>query len=119
MADVEGLEAVPVINVQDIDLATSFYVDQLGFEQVFHIGAYAGVRFGLAEIHLNAGNDRWNAHPTSVRITIKGIDAYYREIDELSLVMPDERLETTPFGHRQFSVLDPFDNRVTFVQFES
>lgn len=119
MADVEGLEAVPVVNVRDIDMATNFYVDQLGFEKVFAAGPYVGVRFGLAVIHLNGGHDRWNARPTSVRVTIRGIEAYHRELDALSLVMDDERLQQTSVGHRQFSVLDPSENRITFVQFET
>ena len=119
MADVEGLEAVPVVNVKDIDVATNFYVDQLGFEKVFQAGPYVGVRFGLAMIHLNGNRDRWNARPTSVRVTVKGIDDYFRELDALSLIKEDEPLQKTPFGHRQFSVLDPSGNRVTFVQFDT
>ncbi len=74
---------------------------------------------GDVMIHLNGGSDQWSSRPTSVRITVNGIDALYKKMNELSLVKPDERLQDTPLGHRQFSLLDPSDNRITFVQFDS
>ena len=107
------------LNVADIETAADFYVGKLGFAKEFQFGPYAGVQLGDVMIHLNGGSDQWNACPTSVRITVTGIDGYYEKMDALSLVKPDERLENTPFGHRQFSVLDTSENRITFVQFDS
>ncbi len=40
----------------------------------------------------------------------------YKDFDKKGVVMPDERLETTPFGMRQFSVLDLDGNRITFAE---
>lgn len=119
MTQVEGLAAVPVVNVADIQEALDFYVGSLGFEQAFQVGPYAGVQLGAAMIHLNGGSDSWNARPTSVRVTVDGIDDYHEAMDGLGLVKADEPLQDTPFGHRQFSVLDPTQNRITFVQFDT
>jgi len=116
---VEGLAAVPVVNVRDLDEALTYYVGMLGFERQFQMAGYAGVQLGAAMLHLNGGTDAWNAKPTSVRVTISGIDDYFASLDAQSLIKEDERLQKTPFGHRQFSVLDPSGNRVTFVQFDT
>ena len=40
----------------------------------------------------------------------------YEDFDKKGVVMPDERLETTRFGMRQFSVLDLDGNRITFAE---
>lgn len=113
----KGIAAVPVVNVDAIETALEFYVGTLGFAKAFQVGSYAGVEWGDAMIHVNGGSDTFNAKPTSVRVTIDGIDEYYAKLNALSLVKKDEHLGETGFGHRQFSVLDPSGNRVTFVQF--
>jgi uncharacterized glyoxalase superfamily protein PhnB len=116
MSQFEAIAAVPVVNVDDIGKALAFYVEQLGFTKVFEFGPYAGVQMGAAMVHLNGGSDQWNSRPTSVRVTVQGVDEYYRELNERSLVKPDEHLQDTDFGQRQFSVLDPSENRITFAQ---
>lgn len=119
MAELQGVAAVPVVNVRNFDRAVEFYVETLGFKKEFQVGPYAGVQLGAAMIHLNGGSDEWSACPTSVRVTVQGIDDLYVRLNKLALVKADEHLRDTTFGHRQFSVLDPSHNRVTFVQFQS
>jgi len=117
MSEPEGIAAVPVVNVLDFEEAVDFYVETLGFKNEFQVGSYGGVQLGAAMVHLNGGSDEWNSCPTSVRVTVEGIEQLYERLNEQSLVKEDEHLQDTPFGHRQFSVLDPSRNRITFVQF--
>jgi catechol 2,3-dioxygenase-like lactoylglutathione lyase family enzyme len=114
--DVRFTAVVPVVPVTDVREAVDFYRDKLGFEQAFEAGPdYVGVtRLGV-ELHLD-GVVNAAAGDVSVRITTDGIDALYAELEPGGVVHPDEPLETKPWGLRQFSVLDPSGNRLTFAQ---
>lgn len=107
-----------MLNVQDVTESCRFYQEILGFNVAFTTGPYAGVSLGDAMLHLNAHDDEWGKYPGTVRITVPDIDAWYRKMENKSLVKTDEKLFRTPWGYRQFSVLDPDRNRITFVQFD-
>jgi catechol 2,3-dioxygenase-like lactoylglutathione lyase family enzyme len=113
---VELIAAVPVLNVADLPRSLAFYRDQLGFAQEFVFGAYAGVARGGMVLHLDAGDHAFSARPTCCRFHLRGVDELYAEVEPRGAVKPDERLETRPHGMRQFSVLDPDGNRVTFAE---
>ena len=114
MADIELSRALPVLPVQEIKGATAFYRDVLGFELAFEMADYAGVCRGPVELHLDATAPVTS--PVSARIDTIGVDALYEQIEPSGVVKPDERLETKPWGLRQFSVLDPSGNRITFAE---
>lgn len=116
MSDFEAIDAIPVVSVADYPAALRFYVNVLGFAKVFEVGAYAGLELGRVMVHVGAAVDAWSAYPTSVRIDVRGVDAYYAKIRERAVIKADEQLKDMPFGMRQFSVLDPSGNRVTFAQ---
>jgi len=115
MSEFKALNSVPVVNVADFSTTLAFYTEKLGFTISFELGPYAGMQLGEAWLHLNGGDDEWSARPTSVRFNVEGIDDYYAGIDP-SIVKDDEQLQDMPFGVRQFSVVDPSGNRVTFAQ---
>lgn len=106
--------AVPVLPAKNVAEAVAFYRDKLGFMPLFDMGNYAGVGRGPVEFHLD-GSDA-SAKPISARVNLEGVDALHDEINPKGIVMPTEPLETKPWGLRQFSVLDPFGNRITFAQ---
>lgn len=106
--------AVPVLPVKDMKAAVAFYQDKLGFSRIFDMGNYAGIMRGPIELHLDGSG--WGGGPVSVRINLAGVDDVHAEIAPKGIVMKDEPLETKPWGMRQFSVLDPSGNRVTFAQ---
>lgn len=110
--DLKGV--VAVLPVKDLVAASAFYQDKLGFTQVFDMGGYVGIVRGPLELHLDGSG--WGGGLVSVRINLTGIDDIHAEIAPKGVVMKDEPLETKPWGMRQFSVLDPAGNRVTFAQ---
>lgn len=115
MSKFKALNSIPVVNVDDLQAAISFYTEKLGFTVAFELGPYAGLQLGDAMVHLNGGDDEWSARPTSARFTVEFVDNYYDQLDQ-SIVKLDEQLRDMPFGVRQFSVIDPSGNRITFAQ---
>ncbi len=116
MGDIELIATIPVLNVTDVGKSVAFYRDRLGFAPTFEVGPYAGVQRGALEIHLDAGRHEFSARPGCCRFHIRGVDALYRELEPRGVVKPDEKLATQPHGMRQFSVLDPDGNRITFAE---
>jgi len=117
MSDIELTAAIPVLPVDDVSKALAFYRDRLGFETAFEFGPYAGVVRGPISIHLDGGGEaNPYPHPTCCRIDVRGVDALAAEMEGQGVIHPDEPLADTPFGMRQFSVLDPSGNRITFAE---
>ncbi len=116
MGDFETTDSVPVLNVKNYRRAIDFYTNVLGFEHAFELGNYSELALGKAMIHVNGEIDQWSAFPTSARINLRGVDAYHKKVSALCEVKHDEPLQDMPFGVRQFSVLDPDGNRITFCQ---
>ena len=112
----ETIDSVPVLSVTDFPRAIDFYTNILGFEQIFEIGNYSGLALGQATIHVNGELDEWSALPTSARINVRGLDTYHKKVSSLANIKSDEPLQDMPFGVRQFSILDPDGNRITFCQ---
>lgn len=116
MPDFDLIASVPVLSVADVGKSVAFYRDRLGFTPAFEFGPYAGVQRGALEIHLDGGSHDFSARPTCCRFHIRGVDGLYAELEPKGVVKPDEQLATAPHGMRQFSVLDPDGNRITFAE---
>ena len=114
MSTIELLSAVPVFSVTDLLRSLAFYRDRLGFQVAFDVGMYAGVKRDGMELHLDAGAHAYSSRPTCCRFHLRGIDALYAEMEREDFIKPDERLATKHM--RQFSVVDPDGNRITFAQ---
>jgi catechol 2,3-dioxygenase-like lactoylglutathione lyase family enzyme len=109
-------QTIPVLNVTDIGRSLAFYRDRLGFVEDFSMGMYAGVSRDGMTLHLDSGEHEFSARPTCCGFHIKGVDEFYAQIEPRGVIKPDERLEDRSHHMRQFSVLDPDGNRITFAQ---
>jgi catechol 2,3-dioxygenase-like lactoylglutathione lyase family enzyme len=114
MSTIELLSTVPVFSVSDMRRSLAFYRDRLGFDVSFDIGMYAGVKRGGMELHLDGGAHEYSSRPTCCRFHIRGVDALYAGMQREDFIKADERLATKHM--RQFSVVDPDGNRITFAQ---
>jgi catechol 2,3-dioxygenase-like lactoylglutathione lyase family enzyme len=112
---VQLTSAIPVLPARDVPAAIAFYRDKLGFAPVFEMDGYAIVLRGPVEFHLS-GFAEWPRPETICRVNLTGVDELYAEVEPLGIVHPEEPLATQPHGMRQFSVLDPSGNRVTFAE---
>ena len=92
----------------------AFFTERLGFRSLFEYGPYAGVGRGAVELHLDGAAGA--ATPVTARIAVAGIDELYAEMQKQDVIHPEEPLATQPWGMRQFSILDPDRNRITFAQ---
>jgi hypothetical protein len=106
--------AVPVLPVRDVARAVAFYCEKLGFQKYFELGPYAGIGRGSIELHLD-GSSPFVA-PIRARLGVAGVDGLHDELAKHDVIDPAEPLETKPFGMRQFTAIDPDQNRITFFE---
>ena len=110
----------PILRSFDEVRAREFYVGFLGFEVVFehrfHDGAplYMGVRRGECALHLSEHHG--DATPgASMRIQVSDVDALCAELLARHYAHARPQVQAMPWGTRDFTVTDPFGNRLTFT----
>ena len=113
-------EIHPKLPMRDKDITREFYAEQLGFK-TFGVADYDG--------YLMMAKDRIQIHffefkglkPKEnygqVYIRTDDIDAFYDSIVNKGVVIhPNGQLGIKPWGQREFSILDPDNNLLTFGQ---
>lgn len=110
------VSATPVLASLDIEQSVRFY-SKLGFTPV-HVmqSEYGIIEADTVQIHFWACKDRRIAEATSCRVQVQGIDALYEKCTRLSIVHPNAPLSSRPWGSKEFGILDPDGNLVTFHQ---
>jgi catechol 2,3-dioxygenase-like lactoylglutathione lyase family enzyme len=112
--------ATPVLPSLDIARTVAFYCGKLGFEEV-HVaaGEYAIVESGPVELHFWYTESADLPKASGCRIQVAGIEALYAICDAAGIVHPNAPLVTKPWGTREFAILDPDGNCLTFHQSEN
>jgi uncharacterized glyoxalase superfamily protein PhnB len=115
-------EAIPILDVHDVEKALRFYVDRLGFETESrdedHPANYAGVRRGEVSFymqwqHEDAFRDG-TAGPLRVRILVDDPDALFDEYQAMSLIDENAKVRDTDWGTREFGLRDLDGNGLIF-----
>lgn len=111
------VSATPVLASLDIERSVEFYCSRLGFTKV-HVqqGTYGIVSRGAVQLHFWACTERHIAENTSCRVRVEGIEALFAHCSAFDIVHPNAALDTRPWGTREFGVLDPDGNLVTFAE---
>ncbi|MBL7808065.1 MAG: VOC family protein [Saprospiraceae bacterium] len=94
------------------------YYRQLGFEPTGDYDAYLMLQKDQIEIHFFAFPDL-NPHENDGQVYIRTdqIDALYQSlVDQNIAIHPNGHLEIKPWGQKEFSLLDPDHNLLTFGQ---
>ncbi|MBL8448082.1 MAG: VOC family protein [Zoogloeaceae bacterium] len=109
------ISATPVLASLDIQRSVEFFATRLRFT-VLHAeqGVYGIVGQGGVHVHFWACADRRIAEATSCRLRVTGIAELYAQCREHGIVHPRAALADTPWGSREFAILDPDGNLVTF-----
>lgn len=105
-----------IFSVSDLAVAKSYYLDVLGFELDFdfEIGQYVGVKHGNVQIHLTAGDAvAERVGKGSVYIFCDEVDDYFAQVKANGANIM-RRPADEPFMMRDFTVLDPDGNMITF-----
>ena len=110
----------PILRSFDEAKARAFYVDFLGFrvlfEHRFHDGAplYMGIVRDQIELHLSEHHG--DACPgSSMRIAVGDVDELCAELRAKPYANARPEVQAMPWGTRDFTVTDPFGNRLTFT----
>jgi len=115
--DVRFVSATPVLASLDIERSVEFFCSSLGFSKL-HVqqGVYGVITRGSVSIHFWACADRHIAENTSCRVRVEGIHTLFLACTALNIVHPNAPLEEKPWGSREFAILDPDGNLVTFAE---
>jgi catechol 2,3-dioxygenase-like lactoylglutathione lyase family enzyme len=109
--------AAPVLASLDIERTVTFYCVRLGFTRVYvDPGVWGIVARDSIQIHFWPCSDRNIAENTSCRVHVSGIEALFAELQPLGVVHPQAQLQLKPWGSREFGVLDPDGNLITFAE---
>jgi catechol 2,3-dioxygenase-like lactoylglutathione lyase family enzyme len=116
----------------NVERAKHFYTQVLGFDVVASDDGFALVRRDDATISIwGATDESWRqkldparpvcsgaesfiAGTASCSIAVDGIDELYAQCEAREVVHPNGKLHETEWGTREFAVLDPDGNLVTF-----
>lgn len=125
--------AIPALPVRSMDRSAGFYTQMLGFTPAHREPDFAILKRDDVELHLWAATDEsWQtrdsgkpvksgaesfiAGTSSCRVAVTGIDDLHRELEPRGILHPNAPLTTQPWGTREFGILDPDGNLITFFE---
>jgi hypothetical protein len=112
------LDIIPKLPMRDKVLTKEFYLHSLGFEELSDYGDYLMIQKGPIEIHFFEFKalDPLNNYG-QVYIRTQAIDLFYQDLlDKKIQIHPNGHLSIKPWGQKEFSLLDPDHNLLTFGQ---
>lgn len=111
------LSATPILASLDIERSVEFFRSRLGFA-VLHAeqGIYGVVSRDAVSIHFWACSERRIAEHTACRVRVEGVDSLFAACLANGIVHPNAPLQSKPWGTREFGVIDPDGNLITFAQ---
>jgi hypothetical protein len=112
------LEINPKLPMRDLSLTKDYYLNKLGFEELGDYGNYLIVRKDNIEIHFFKFDELDpKENYGMVYIRTNNVDKLYDKFLESNVeIHPNGGLETKSWGQREFSLIDPDNNLLTFGQ---
>ena len=113
-------DITPKLPMRDKNATRKFYLEELGFEEYgsADYDGYLMMQKDNIQLHFfefKALNPEDNYGQIYIRTD--NIDAFYQSLlDKKTRIHPNGHLETKPWGQKEFSVLDPDHNLLTFGQ---
>ncbi|MBK6263857.1 VOC family protein [Marivirga sp. S37H4] len=108
----------PKLPMRDIARTKDFYLNNLGFIELGDYGDYLMVKKDNIEIHFFEfkGLDPKENYG-QVYIRTEDIDKLYQSLLDSKIgIHPNGHLQIKPWGQREFALLDPDNNLLTFGQ---
>ena len=108
----------PKLPMRDKEVTREFYLNKLGFKEIGDYDGYLMVRKDKIEIHFFEFKELDpKENYGQVYIRTDNIEGFYQVLlDKKTSIHPNGPLETKPWGQKEFSVLDPDTNLLTFGQ---
>lgn len=111
-------EITPKLPMRDKAVTKDYYINKLGFQVLGDYDGYLMVRKDSIQIHFFEFKDLApKENYGQVYIRTNDIDNLYQTfLDSKISIHPNGHLETKPWGQREFSLLDPDNNLLTYGQ---
>lgn len=108
----------PKLPMRDKEITREFYLNKLGFKEIGDYEGYLMVQKDKIEIHFFEFKELDpKENYGQVYIRTDSIEEFYQLLlDKETSIHPNGPLETKPWGQKEFSVLDPDTNLLTFGQ---
>lgn len=108
----------PKLPMRDKIVTKEFYINKLEFIEISDFGDYLLIRKDNIEIHFFEFKDLEPKNSYGqVYIRTDSIDKLYQTLlDKKVSIHPNGHLETKPWGQKEFAILDPDNNLLTFGQ---
>jgi uncharacterized glyoxalase superfamily protein PhnB len=108
----------PKLPMHNKALTKEYYLNKLHFEEIADYNGYLILAKDKVEIHFFEFKDLDPlANYGQVYIRTNDIDQLYQSmLDQQVSIHPNAPLQTKPWGQREFSLLDPDNNLLTFGQ---
>ncbi len=108
----------PKLPMRDIARTKDFYLNNLGFKELGDYRHYLMVGKDTIEIHFFEFKELDpKENYGQVYIRTENIDKLYQSlIDNKTIIHPNGHLQTKPWGQKEFALLDPDNNLLTFGQ---
>ena len=111
-------DIIPKLPMRDKMLTKEFYLNQLSFELISDYGDYILLKKDEIEIHFfefKSLDPLENYGQVYIRVI--DIDKLYKSLLDKSIAIhPNGHLEVKPWRQKEFSLLDPNNNLLTFGQ---
>lgn len=108
----------PKLPMRNKSITRDYYVNQLSFHEIGDHEGYLMVHKDKIEIHFFEFKDLDpKENYGQVYIRTDNIDVLYQSLlDSKTEIHPNGPLQTKPWGQREFALLDPDNNLLTFGQ---
>jgi len=108
----------PKLPMRDKNATKDFYLSRLGFTELGDYGDYLMIKKDDIEIHFFEFKDLDpKENYGQIYIRTNDIDNLYQlQLDNRVDIHPNGKLQTKPWGQKEFSMLDPDSNLLTFGQ---
>ena len=108
----------PKLPMRDKKVTRGFYINKMGYKEIRDYEGYLMVQKDKIEIHFFEFKELDpKENYGQVYIRTDSIEDFYQTLlDNKISIHPNGPLETKPWGQKEFSVLDPDNNLLTFGQ---
>jgi catechol 2,3-dioxygenase-like lactoylglutathione lyase family enzyme len=116
---IEFQRTVPIFRIFSLEKAREFYLDFLGFkvewEHRFEPDAPVFMQVSRAGLAINLSEHHGDGTPGSiVYVYMTGVKALHRELNDKKYRHNRPGLQQQDWGMTELTVIDPFNNRITF-----
>jgi uncharacterized glyoxalase superfamily protein PhnB len=112
---------IPILRIFDLTKADEFYLDYLGFQvdwdHRFDENAPLYRQISRGDLTLHLSEHHGDGSPGArVRVTMRGVEAFHKELAAKNYRYMRPGLETTPWNTIETGVIDPFGNLIRFCE---